>query len=639
MKKLILFIAVALLLSACNRNKTNIYPEKPVPGSTLTINVKSNEFAVIDMHFKDQTDSQAVINNTNGKISFVIPNDIYYVTYDIENNDSMVNSPRVIKIYNDSGKLSAGYYFGKGMISLANKDNKSAMDYFKKESDLHPSNYDAFFENLYITNAKINKDSIIKSLNDKYHSKTFLENTIIYYYKTGNIPLAQIYLNKFLKRKYDIDKGDLVDYITYYNRNEKNIITSVEKRLNNNRLKNNFLLNMFYYSVMDNNTKRANLYGNRYISADSSSSNSADVYYWLYRMHLKKLDDVLKIATAFPQSRYASRIFTNYVTVLVKKGLRDSAYSFAVNLIDSNFLPDFILSFGYQVQDDFHKKQSNFLKILNEKYSNIPTYKLRSYYSNRKYDYKDFLNKKYYFLTYLFDIKSRLYKSTGDNKNALKFAALSIKYLNKTDNDDTDVLDNYATLLFNTNHPDSAKSVAFNILSKSPTDTTAKNLISRIFNNNNVDSIIGSEVNKRLKASSLNIKAENFTVHSINGKTFTLSSLKGKIVVLNFWATWCGPCKLEIPFISKLPEHFSDSNVVFLAITDEDSARVSKFLKSRTFKYNVCFKGNDASKIYNIKAIPTHIIIDKNGYIRFKHVGYIPGIEKKIEMEINLLLK
>jgi len=638
-KKIFATLLIALLLSSCNKSSFNISPKNPKPGETVKIKIKSDEYAVVNLHYEALPDSQMVINSHNGYATFKIPENIYYITYDIENSDSMTKPLSVLEIYTDSGKPIRGYYFAKGMLLEKEKKTTDAINNFKKETDLYPSNYDAFFENLFLTNAKINKDSIIVSLNKKYSNPDLLESTINYYYKTGNIALAQEYLNKFLQRNYTFTKSHLSGYLTYYNKDNSKILDKILSGVTNEQLKKQFILNLFYYSVMDNNKTRAKTYGNLYINIDTTSANRADVLYWMYRMKLKSINDVLPLAKKFPSSRYASRVFGNYINLLIENNKKDSAYSTAKSFISSYFLPDFIINFGYSVLEKIPSKTADYLNLINKRYPEINSFKLRNYYAIRNYDYNEFVNKKNTFYTYFYDLKSRLFKGINDNNNALKYAKSAMEHMKLTDNDDTDILDNLASLFFTTGKNNDAKSLAFKILTKSPSDSVARSIISKLYPKSNIDSIINSEINKRLKVNTLNIKADNFTIKSINGKTFSLDKLRGKVVVLNFWATWCGPCKHEIPYISKLPGLFSSDNVIFLAISDEDSTRIAKFVQTHPFKYNVCFKGNKVSEIYNIKAIPTHIIIDKKGYVQYKHIGYIPGIEKKIEMEIKLLLK
>jgi len=123
------------------------------------------------------------------------------------------------------------------------------------------------------------------------------------------------------------------------------------------------------------------------------------------------------------------------------------------------------------------------------------------------------------------------------------------------------------------------------------------------------------------------VAEKDFTLNDLNGKAWKLSDLKGKIVLLNFWATWCGPCQNEMPSFQKLFERFGqDGDVVVIAVasaaleqqgTDESKATVAAFVKSQKFTFPVLFDSTgDVWNIYQQEGIPANYIIDKEGNIR-----------------------
>ncbi|MDR2783706.1 MAG: TlpA family protein disulfide reductase [Treponema sp.] len=108
----------------------------------------------------------------------------------------------------------------------------------------------------------------------------------------------------------------------------------------------------------------------------------------------------------------------------------------------------------------------------------------------------------------------------------------------------------------------------------------------------------------------------NFTVRMLDGSTQKLSGLKGNVVFLNFWATWCGPCRTEMPSMETLYQRFKDRSFVMLAIDlQEDSEDVSSFMRQMGLTFPVGIDDGPIGSMYGISAIPTTFIIDKNGYI------------------------
>ncbi len=138
------------------------------------------------------------------------------------------------------------------------------------------------------------------------------------------------------------------------------------------------------------------------------------------------------------------------------------------------------------------------------------------------------------------------------------------------------------------------------------------------------------------KFSSVKVRAPEFTVESIDGKKLKLSDYKGKIVVLNFWATWCGPCRREIPDLNTLVEKYKDDgDVIFLAITNDSRERVLNFLTNNQFDYKIAFDPDDTYEKYNVTAVPTHVIIDRSGYVAYRIVGSLPQMDKILEEKIE----
>jgi peroxiredoxin len=125
----------------------------------------------------------------------------------------------------------------------------------------------------------------------------------------------------------------------------------------------------------------------------------------------------------------------------------------------------------------------------------------------------------------------------------------------------------------------------------------------------------------------INEKAPDFTLLDINGKTVSLKDLRGKVVFVDFWASWCGPCKKEFPELNKFLEKYKDQDIVGVAISvDKKRSHVDDFLSQMTFLSSKLFilLDTDTSVIsaYRAGAMPTSFIVDKSGVIRFVHFGF-----------------
>jgi peroxiredoxin len=132
-----------------------------------------------------------------------------------------------------------------------------------------------------------------------------------------------------------------------------------------------------------------------------------------------------------------------------------------------------------------------------------------------------------------------------------------------------------------------------------------------------------------------------FTVKDMNGKDVKLSDYKGKVILLNFWATWCGPCKVEIPGFVELYNGYKDKGFVVLGVSTDDSAeQLRKFARQMNMTYPVLV-GSDRTDITDdaygpMWGIPVSFLIAKDGTICHRYMGL--ATKDQLERELNVLL-
>lgn len=142
-----------------------------------------------------------------------------------------------------------------------------------------------------------------------------------------------------------------------------------------------------------------------------------------------------------------------------------------------------------------------------------------------------------------------------------------------------------------------------------------------------------------IKASKDRKKAPDFALKDSNGKTVHLSDYKGKAVVLDFWATWCGPCKIEIPWFIQFERKYKDRGLEVLGVAsgDEGWDVVKPFTEQMKINYRVLLGNDTTADLYGgIEALPTTFLIDRTGKIAAVHVG-LAGKEE-FENEIESIL-
>lgn len=130
--------------------------------------------------------------------------------------------------------------------------------------------------------------------------------------------------------------------------------------------------------------------------------------------------------------------------------------------------------------------------------------------------------------------------------------------------------------------------------------------------------------------------APDFTLKTLAGKEITLSQLKGKVVVLDFWATWCAPCQQSIPHLIQLYKDYKESGFVLIGMSVDrgDVEVVRRYIESMDIPYPILTTPEEVVRRYRVTGIPATFLIDKEGKIRKRITGFNPTIAKQLTAEV-----
>jgi peroxiredoxin len=135
--------------------------------------------------------------------------------------------------------------------------------------------------------------------------------------------------------------------------------------------------------------------------------------------------------------------------------------------------------------------------------------------------------------------------------------------------------------------------------------------------------------------------APDFTLKSHSGKNVKLSELHGEVVLINFWASWCGPCRQEMPVLDELHNKHKALGFTVLGVNvEQDPHQARKLLKDMPVSFPVLFDDSSVvSKQYDVIAMPSTVLVDRNGNMRYLHKGYKPGLEEVYLEQVRELIR
>jgi peroxiredoxin len=135
--------------------------------------------------------------------------------------------------------------------------------------------------------------------------------------------------------------------------------------------------------------------------------------------------------------------------------------------------------------------------------------------------------------------------------------------------------------------------------------------------------------------------APSFTLAALTGQQAALSQYKGQVVMVNFWATWCGPCQPEMPLLEQMYKKYKPAGFTLIGVNvDKEGPAVKDLMARKPVSFPVLLDpANQVSKAYHVDEMPSSVLIDRKGEIRYIHRGYRPGDENEYQDRIRQLIR
>ncbi len=368
------------------------------------------------------------------------------------------------------------------------------------------------------------------------------------------------------------------------------------------------------------------------------------------------LEEKTKLITEIQKDFAKSKNFPYFLSDYARALLANKKYQETFDYLEKNYRPE-ITNLYNSLANTLIKKDT--LLNLAQKSLDLGIKKAKAnskYISPTKPPYmtnEEWYQNNDYTTALLLSTQGELYEKLGKNEEALKAFNEAVT-LNKEE--DPEVNEAYVKLLVELNKFDKAKESLEKYIKDGHSTPAMKDLLSQAFSKtggstdkfdsyySSLKEIANKKMRDELKDKLLNDPAPLFTLKDLDGNEVSLTSLKGKTVIVDFWATWCGPCLASFPAMQKAVEKFSGNDKVkFLFVNTwervEDKIQNAKdFIAKNKYPFQVLMDlDNSVITSYKVSGIPTKFIIDKNGNIRFKSVGYNGDSDAMVE-EISTMI-
>jgi thiol-disulfide isomerase/thioredoxin len=133
--------------------------------------------------------------------------------------------------------------------------------------------------------------------------------------------------------------------------------------------------------------------------------------------------------------------------------------------------------------------------------------------------------------------------------------------------------------------------------------------------------------------------APDFQLPDLSGNKVSLGQFKGKVVILDFWATWCGPCRMSMPMLEKIQQQYGDRLALIAVNLEETPDVVRRYMQRQQMRSRVVLdEEGTTARAYRAESIPMQVLLDKDGVVRHIQIGFSPAVESRLKAQIDKLL-
>lgn len=625
-----LFIALLLFAAVTTQAQKNFTytPEKPKPGDVVTFTyepagdiantVKPVEGVVYQVGKKGNKADDLVMERLAGKYSgkFTVDADMNFVYFGFSSDkkfDNNFNEGYFIPLYendkprDDANFVQANFYQYMGRQVGVEPNNEKALAAFEKEFEFYPDNKKKYLGNYIRVQTLVKKEDAPKIVQKEIESLL----------KAG------------LKEETDYSNLETLYQLAKSPEQMKFVASIKKEKFPNGKWVVSETMNKFYQE-QDVEKKKAML-------ADISNKIETDKNW----EHLKQSLPNIKSQIAY--SYLSKKDWPNFKQAIADAKIEDKGQ--LANLYNSAAWEMQKTSDNMPLAEEFSRIATNYYK---EQWK-APTAKKPDYMTQKQWTE----NNKYMYGMFADTYGMVMYRM-GEYKKGFPYAKDAAMVVNN--GKDADQNNTYALLAEKVLPKKQYVQELEQFVMDAKSTSEMKDILKRAYVKDKkseagfddyITTLQKSATEKmleELKKSILNEKAPVFALVDLDGKKVNLGELKDKVVVVDFWATWCGPCKASFPGMQKMVNKYKDDpNVKFVFIDTWENGEnkektVSEFIKTNKYSFHVLMD-NDSKVVvdFKVEGIPTKFVIDKKGIIRFKSVGF-DGSDDKLINELTAMI-